>query len=92
MAMSRAVITTNSGGRDRIIQHKRTGLLIPPQDPSALALSIIQLLENPNERMSMGRAAAEQARRMFGFDQTARTVEAIYDQVFRGDRRKTSSH
>jgi len=90
MAMSRAVITTNSGGRDRIVGHKRTGLLIPLQDPSALAHSIIQLVENPDERIGMGRAAAEHARRTFGFDQTARTVEAIYDRVFHGNRRRPS--
>jgi glycosyltransferase involved in cell wall biosynthesis len=89
MAMSRAVITTNSGGRDRIVQHKRTGLLIPPQDPSALAHSIIQLLDNPGERLSMGRAAALQARQVFGFDQTTRTVETIYDQVFHGSEQRS---
>jgi glycosyltransferase involved in cell wall biosynthesis len=88
MAMSRAVITTNSGGRDRIVEHKRTGLLIPLQDPSALAHSIIQLLENPDERIGMGRAAAEHARRTFGFDQTARTAEAIYDRVFQRSTQK----
>lgn len=44
-------------GPREIIDHGRTGLLVPPEDVAALADGMLRLIENPAERRAMGAAA-----------------------------------
>jgi len=44
-----------------IIDHGRTGLLVPPEDPRALAEALIAILSDDEARASMGRAARKRA-------------------------------
>jgi glycosyltransferase involved in cell wall biosynthesis len=41
------VISSDAGGLPEIVQHERTGLLVPPDDVSALAAAILRLIEDP---------------------------------------------
>ncbi len=66
LAMKKAVVASRVGGIPEIIEEGRTGLLIDPQKPSAIAEKVIGLLQNPELRRQMG----EQGRRM---------VETHYD-------------
>lgn len=50
-------IGTHHGGIPEIIEHARTGLLVPERDAGALAVCLRQLIENPDERAAMGREA-----------------------------------
>jgi len=50
MTCGKPVIATNVGGLPEIIEHGRTGILIPPRDSSAIADSIIELIKNKNLR------------------------------------------
>ena len=59
MAAGRAVIGSSSGGMAEIIEDGRTGLLVPPHEPKALADAIIRLLKDPTLRHKMGLAARE---------------------------------
>lgn len=54
------VITTPMGAA-RLVEHGRTGLVVPPGDPAALASAIGQLAANPPLRRQMGAAAAAAA-------------------------------
>ena len=40
------VVASNVGGIPEIVEHKKTGLLVPPNEPEKLADSINHLLEN----------------------------------------------
>jgi len=44
-------------GPREIIDHGRSGLLVPPEDVAALADGMLRLIENPAERRAMGAAA-----------------------------------
>ena len=44
-------------GPGEIIDHGRNGLLVPPQDVTALADGMLRLIENPAERRALGAAA-----------------------------------
>lgn len=44
-------------GPREIVDHGRTGLLVPPEDVAALADGMLRLIENPAERRAMGAAA-----------------------------------
>jgi glycosyltransferase involved in cell wall biosynthesis len=57
-----AVIGTDAGGVPEIIDHERTGLLVPPRDPAALADAIERLVRDPGLRTQLaasGKASAD---------------------------------
>jgi rhamnosyl/mannosyltransferase len=69
MACGRPTICTELGtGTSYVNQHGVTGLVIPPNDPSALAAAVRQLLANPDERQRMGEAARRRAYDLFSID------------------------
>lgn len=57
MAMARAVVASEVDGTREVVDHGRTGLLVPPSDPPALAEALLRLLGDPGLRAEMGRAA-----------------------------------
>ncbi len=59
MAASLPVVATNVGGNAEAVQHGHSGLIVPPEDPHALATAILRLLEDPATRSRMGAAGRE---------------------------------
>ncbi|HUJ11580.1 MAG TPA: glycosyltransferase [Verrucomicrobiae bacterium] len=57
MAAARPIVATAVGGNVELIEHERTGLLVPPADPSALAEAICTLLGDPERGRCLGQAA-----------------------------------
>jgi glycosyltransferase involved in cell wall biosynthesis len=55
------VVATAVGGILEIVRHGRTGLLVPPEDPQALAGAILRLAGDAGLRTRLGRAAAGSA-------------------------------
>jgi len=51
------VIATNVGGIPELITDKKTGILVPPEDPQALLSEINSLLENPQQIKKLTDAA-----------------------------------
>ncbi|HID16669.1 TPA: glycosyltransferase family 1 protein, partial [Candidatus Bathyarchaeota archaeon] len=51
----KAVVATNAGSIPEIIVHGKTGILVPPRDPEALAEAITELLTDKEEAEEMGR-------------------------------------
>lgn len=52
-AFGKPVVVSDVGGLNEVVEHGKTGLLIPPRNPQALADAIIQLLVDPNLRAIM---------------------------------------
>jgi glycosyltransferase involved in cell wall biosynthesis len=57
MMMGRPVVVTHARGQADFIQHRETGMYVPPADPRALRLALEHLLTNREEAERMGRAA-----------------------------------
>lgn len=55
-------VATDVGAVCEVLADGRTGLLVPPGDPTALAAAVGRLLDDPHERRAMGTAARERAR------------------------------
>jgi glycosyltransferase involved in cell wall biosynthesis len=58
MALAKPVVVT-SGDRFEVVEDERTGLVVPPRDPAALAAALDRLLGERRVADAMGRAAAE---------------------------------
>lgn len=81
MAAGKPVVAARAGGVPEIIDHGITGLLVPPNQPAALAAAIVRLLVDPTAAAAMGERAGEQARRRFGLIAHAVRIQDAYDQV-----------
>jgi len=59
MALGKAIICTRMGGTERVLTDEETALLVPPEDPGALARSLERLVSAPNLRQRLGATARE---------------------------------
>lgn len=82
---ARPVVATNVGGLSEVIVDGRTGILVPPEDPTALAAKIAGLIEHPAEATRLGAAAAERVRSQFSWERYLDAIELRYRQLL-GDR------
>ncbi len=81
MAAGLPVIASRAGGVPALIEHGRTGLLVPAGDADALAEAIRQALDRPDWAKRMGRAASQRIGRTFDAAATVRAVEQVYEQA-----------
>lgn len=93
MALAVAVVATGVSGVVELVDDGRTGLLVPPQDPVALARALNQLLADPGRRRLLGRRAQESIRSRFDPDDWIEAVERIYVEAVEqpGARSRRSS-
>lgn len=56
-AFAKAVVATRAGGLAEIVRHRRTGILVDPDDVAGLAAALEALLAEPQLRAGLGRAA-----------------------------------
>ncbi|HEY1713464.1 MAG TPA: glycosyltransferase [Solirubrobacteraceae bacterium] len=80
MATGTPVVATNVGGLPEMVENDRTGLLVPPRDPAALAQAIGALLADPERGRRLAQAAHE---RMddFTIDTVAHRFADLYEQL-----------
>ena len=83
MARGVPVVGCATSAMNEIILHERTGLLVPPRDPEALAGAMVRLLEDPAFRTRMGIAAREHALAHYSAARMAERMEAWYQRVLR---------
>lgn len=81
MAMAKPIIATAVGGIPEVLSHGETGLLVPPEDPEALAQAIDRLVENPTEASRMGEAARRRALAHFTVGKCVEGVARAYESV-----------
>ena len=75
MARGAPVIASDLGGPAEILTHEVNGLLVEPNNERALALAIKDLLEHPEKRQRLGKAARETVEQRFTMQENARRVE-----------------
>ncbi|MEP7294390.1 MAG: glycosyltransferase [Chloroflexota bacterium] len=81
MAEGLPVIACAVGGNSEIIDHERSGLLVPPDDPPALAQQIRRLLDDAALRQRLGNAALEDVRTRCNQETVVRQYEAVYNAL-----------
>jgi glycosyltransferase involved in cell wall biosynthesis len=81
MAAGKPVIATHVGGNPEAILQGETGLLVLPKNSDTLAGAMIQLLENPDIAVKMGKAGRERVKQEFSMDRMVQSIEQIYEKV-----------
>jgi glycosyltransferase involved in cell wall biosynthesis len=83
LAAGLPVVATDGGGAREIIDHGRTGLLVPMGDAAALAEALTGLLADPERARRLGAAGRRHALENYTVEQSARRSEALYEQLAR---------
>ena len=81
MACATAVVASRVGGIPEVVDDGVTGLLVPPEDPAALADAMNQLLRDPGRADAMGRAGRERAVAEFSWDAVAAQTAELYAEL-----------
>ena len=80
------VVASRFGGFPEVIDEGRTGLLVPPRDPVALAAAVRSLLDDPARRHALAAAAPGWAAQ-FSWSAVVDRIEAVYDATVRAAHR-----
>ena len=86
MAAGCACVATLVPGVEGVLEHERTGLLVPPEDPPALAKALQRLLTDPAKAEQLADAAREQALSAHGLPLMRQRYEALFERVCAGPR------
>jgi glycosyltransferase involved in cell wall biosynthesis len=83
MAMAKPVVALAHGALPEIVEHGRTGLLVPADDPHQLADAVLTLLRNPDRMKALGANGRERAETHFTAERMAREISDILAKVAR---------
>src|SRR5207237_10570970 len=80
MSLGIPSVVTPVGGIPTMVEHDRTGLVVPPRDPIALAEGLLRLLREPETASRLGRAARDRYRQRY----TTAAMTSALENLFAG--------
>jgi glycosyltransferase involved in cell wall biosynthesis len=81
MAAGKPLVSSAAGGNLEVVEHGRTGFLVPPADPAAIATAVCTLLGQPELRRRMGEAGRLRAVREFTVERMTANIVSAYRSV-----------
>lgn len=73
-----ALVGTEVGGIPEQIEDGRNGLLVPEGDSAALAVALEKLIDDPDYRYELARAAWEKAKKSYSLTRVIQQLSAVY--------------
>ena len=80
MAVGKPVIATPLGGSKELVTPE-TGILVPPEDASAVAEAIATLATDRERLTAMGKAARDRAVQLFNSEKNTALTETVYTEL-----------
>jgi len=81
MSCGTAVIATKAGALPEVVGNGSAGMLVPPEDPVALAGAIKRLLADKPLRQRLGEAGRKRIEEAFSWEDAAKKTLEIYKEV-----------
>lgn len=81
MAAGVPVVATNVGGNPEVVQEGRTGFLVAPRNPDALADRICRVLEDRELASRLGEAGRRRVVDHFSMERMLRDTEQLYETL-----------
>jgi glycosyltransferase involved in cell wall biosynthesis len=78
MACGLPVVTTGVSGIPELVIDGVTGLLVPPEDPAAVAAALLRLQRDPDLARRLGRKAQDMVRARFDGERLARRLGRLF--------------
>ncbi|HRZ11746.1 MAG TPA: glycosyltransferase family 4 protein [Kiritimatiellia bacterium] len=87
MACGRPVVATAVDGVPEVVEHGRTGWLVPPGDPGRLAEALLEWLADPARAEAMGAAGREKIVSSFSMEAMIQRYAEVFEQALASRRR-----
>jgi len=81
MLSAKPVVATRVSATPEIVAEGETGLLVPPDDPEALADAVLTLLGDPGRAGTMGEAGLARAKSEFSVARMTDRIAAVYTSL-----------
>jgi colanic acid biosynthesis glycosyl transferase WcaI len=83
LASGRPVIASvpDTGSAAKAIEKSRGGVVVPPENPEALANQILELYRNPDQAEMLGKQGRQYAIERYSFEQALNQYEALFEKV-----------
>ena len=82
MASGVIAVATDNGGTKGIMEHGKSGYLVPPANSERLAEAIRTILMNPDQKRDIEKAALERVQTHFTADVMAEKTAGVYEKIF----------
>lgn len=79
MACGLPVVATRVGGNAELVEHGRTGLVVPSDDVAAMAVALVELAQQPEQAAHMGAAGRLAVEQRFSLQAMVGAYHALYD-------------
>ena len=83
MATGLPVVATATGGNPELVDEAETGVLVPPANPDALAVAILDYVRHPAVRQQHGRRARQVALERYSLPTMVRKYTSLYRRLLR---------
>ena len=80
-AFGKPVIATNVGSIPEMVEHNKTGIIVPAKNKEILSQAIIDLLQNPDKRKLFSQNVKNAALTKFGWHHIAELTTQSYEQA-----------
>jgi glycosyltransferase involved in cell wall biosynthesis len=81
MAVGLPIVTTNVGGNPEVVEDGVTGRLVPPGNPRELARAIVQMCDEQENWLAMGRAGRRRVEQHFDIIRMIDAYETLYREI-----------
>ena len=78
MASSLPCVATRVSGSEDVIVDGDSGLIVPPEDPAALASALLKLLADQKRARAIGEAGRQRVQEFFSLQQATEHLERLY--------------
>lgn len=86
MAMAKPIVATRIDGITEVLEHVKTGLLVPAENSHALAEAIAGILNDKAKANFFGRNAREAAKEKFSVKKMVQQTERLYEELLNGKK------
>ena len=81
MALRKPVVASRFSGIPEVVADGVTGTLVPPRDPKALAVAIVDLLRDPDKARAFGEAGRRRVEEKFTLKRMLDETFALYEEL-----------
>ena len=78
MAYGKPIVATDVGGVRELVKDGETGFVVPPKNPEAFAEAVIDLINQPEKRQNIARAATERFMQDYSSERLIPQIELLY--------------
>jgi glycosyltransferase involved in cell wall biosynthesis len=81
LATGKPIIASTQGALEKLINETQTGMVVIPENPEALAKAVLELRNNTEKRLEIGKNALKTANSRFSFNRVGAKLESVFFEI-----------